>query len=212
MKKYLIALLMCASGCNSSSTGIDMTDKIVLPEPDKMRGLSFMQTLSVRASAQDWSSDELSLQDLSDLLWAANGVNRPSEGKRTASSAQNAQDIDLYILMDDGVFLYDAAHHALNKVVSGDHRSLVEVTNAPMVIVLVSDISRFRSGFDEYYQSWANIDCGIVSQNISLFCAATGLKTRPKAVTLAQAAIIHDTLVLNETQIVLLHHPVGYKK
>lgn len=212
MKKMLIAFLVCFGACNNTSTGVEMTGDLTLPDPDKTRGLTFMQTLSVRASAQDWSKSKLSMQDLSDLLWAANGINRPAEGKRTASSAQDAQDIDLFLLMDDGVFIYDAAHHSLNEVIDGDHRSMLEMTNAPLVVVLVSDISRFRSGFDDYYQSWANIDCGIVSQNISLFCAATGLKTRPKAVSLAQAEVIHRTLQLSDSQLVLLHHPVGYQK
>lgn len=67
-----------------------------------------MEVLSVRASAREWSDRDLSLQDLSDLLWAANGLNRPEEKKYTASSAQNAHDVDIYVFMKDGVYLNDA--------------------------------------------------------------------------------------------------------
>jgi hypothetical protein len=96
---------------------------IKLNEPNKKRGLPVMEVLSVRASAREWSDQELSLQDLSDLLWAANGINRPESGKRTASSAMNAQDVDIYVFRKDGAYLYDASRHALNLVVAGDFRS-----------------------------------------------------------------------------------------
>lgn len=78
----------------ATAAGQDL-ETIKLKDPDKKRGLPFMQALSVRASATEWSDRELSLQDLSDLLWAADGINRPGSGKRTASSAQNAQDVDI---------------------------------------------------------------------------------------------------------------------
>ncbi len=96
---------------------------IKLNEPNKTRGLPVMQALSVRASVRDWSDKELSLQDLSDLLWAANGINRPDSKKRTASSAQNAQDVDIYVFMKGGAYLYNAADQALVPVLAGDHRS-----------------------------------------------------------------------------------------
>lgn len=80
---------------------------IKLNEPNKTRGLSVMEALSVRASVRDWSDRDLSLQDLSDLLWAANGINRPDSRKRTASSAMNAQDVDIYVFLKEGVYLYD---------------------------------------------------------------------------------------------------------
>lgn len=213
---------------------------IKLNPPDKKRGLPLMETLAVRASVTEWSERDLTLQDLSDLLWAANGINRPDSGKRTASSAQNAQDVDIYVFMKDGVYLYEAKEHTLMPVVDGDHRlklflagppikapearpgQKVEVTEpaispakrppltAPIILLLVSDISRFRSGAQELKLEWAAIDTGIVSQNISLFCAATGLGTRPRASMDRQK--IRELLKLKETQFPLLNHPVGYKK
>jgi len=216
---------------------------IKLNEPNKKRGLPVMEALSVRASVRDWSEKDLSLQDLSDLLWAANGINRPDK-KRTASSAMNAQDVDVYVFLKDGAYLYDAAQHALIPVVAGDHRAEVTArpgggpggppgakpgapppakpqgppgggpggppSLAPVQIFLVSDISRFTRGTDELKLGWAAIDVGIVSQNISLFCAATGLGTRPRAGM--NTDLVRSLLKLKETQHPILNHPVGYLK
>jgi nitroreductase len=179
--------------------------------PDKTRGLPLMQALSVKASVREYSKKPLALQDLSDLVWAANGINRPDEGKRTASSALNAQDVDIYVFMDEGVFIYNAGKQVLDTVVSGDFRDLAGKTDAPVTLVLISEVSRFRFGTDLQRTAWANIDVGIVSQNISLFCAATGLKTCPKA-SFPGMDKIREVLKLKSTQYVILNHPVGYEK
>ncbi len=213
-----------------------------LNEPNKKSGLPVMEALAVRASATDWSEKDLSLQELSDLLWAANGINRPDSGKKTAPSAMNAQDVDIYVFMKDGVYLYEAKSHSLAQVASSDLRSecfpgrprrpqpsersgeqpvsppppagssatpQAQPGIAPVVLLLVSDISRFRAGSDEQKKEWAAIDTGIVSQNISIFCAATGLGTRPKSSMDREK--IRSLLQLKETQLPLLNHPVGYK-
>jgi hypothetical protein len=205
-------------------------EAIKLNKPNKERGLPFMETLSVKASTREWSDRDLSLQDLSDLLWAANGINRPDEKKCTASSAQNAHDVDLYLFMKDGVYRYDADVHALEPVLAGDFRSQLMMTppprpkdaggpppppppppsNPPIQIILVSDVSRFKFGPPELKPEWGAIDAGIVSQNISLFCAATGLATRPRASM--DKAVIEDLLKLNDTQHVFLNHPIGYSE
>jgi nitroreductase len=104
------------------------TQTLKLAEPNKKGGLPVMEALSIRASVVGWSDRELSAQDLSDLLWAANGINRPDIKKRTASSAMNAQDVDIYVFMKAGVYIYDAANHALNLVVSGDHRAEIRMS------------------------------------------------------------------------------------
>ncbi|MBN2093381.1 nitroreductase family protein [candidate division KSB1 bacterium] len=209
-------------------------ETIKLNEPDKKRGLPFMETLSVKASAEEWSEKELSLQDLSDLCWAATGINRPDEKKTTASSALNAQDVDLYLFMKDGVYLYDIANHELDPVLSGDYRSQIMrprppkptgapgippttppppspmPSNPPIQIILISDADRFRMGLPELRYEWGALDAGIVSQKISLFCAATGLKTRPRASMYKEK--IKTLLKLKDTQHIFLNHPIGYEK
>lgn len=93
-----------------------------LQPPDTPRGLPLMAALSVCTSASEWYDRELSWQDVSDLLWAANGISRAAEQKCTASSAMNAQDIDVYVFMKDGVYLDDAQNHELKRVIIGDYR------------------------------------------------------------------------------------------
>jgi hypothetical protein len=101
------------------------TKTIKLPDPTKKGGLPIMEAFSKRASDRSWADKDLSMQDLSNLLWTANGINRSDSKKRTAPSAMNAQDVDIYVIIKSGVYLYDAASHVLNLIVSGDHRSEV---------------------------------------------------------------------------------------
>jgi len=208
MKQMLVILIIIVF---TGSVQLQELKTVKLLNPDKKRGLPLMEALDIRASAREWSAEKLSQQDLSDLLWAANGVNRPSEGKRTASSAMNAQDIDIYVFLEDGIYFYDAPKHILNQVVAGDYRELPGKTEAPVNLVLITDISKFRANSDSLKIGWSNIDAGIVSQNISLFCAATGLKTRPRA-SFPGADKIRELLELKDSQYILLNHPVGYLK
>lgn len=185
-----------------------------LPPPDMHREMrSFMQALSFRASARTFDTAALSIQDLSDLLWAANGVNRPEEKKRTAPSAMNAQDVDIYLFTAKEVFLYDAFHHALIKVATGDYRTDLAagqdfVTRAPIVLLLVSDLSRFPRGTEDQKKQWAAMDVGIVSQNIALFCSAAGWRSRPRA--FMHIARLREVLHMSETMEPLLNVPVSY--
>lgn len=184
---------------------------IKLNTPDKTRGSSVMKALSDRHSDREYATRDLSLQDLSDLLWAANGINR-TDGKRTAPSALNKQDIDIYVIMKDGAYLYDAKTHTLKPVAKGDHRGAVAggqtfVKSAPVSLVLVSDLSRFGNT-DERTKLTAAIDGGIVCQNINIFCAAVGLSTVPRG-SMDQASL-KKILKLTDNQLLLMNNPVGY--
>jgi nitroreductase len=200
---------------------------VKLNAPDLKRGLPLMEALAVRASVRDFSEKELSLQDISDLLWAADGMSRPAENKSTAPSAMNAHDIRIYVFTKDGAYLYDSPKHHLLPVLAGDFRSQLMMarpprpaaasappppppSNPPLQIVLVSDGERFTRGDPGRKLEWGALDAGIVSQNISLFCAATGLKTVPRA--LLDKARIKELLALNDAQTVFLNHPVGYAR
>ena len=151
------------------------------------------------------------------MLWAANGINRPEEKKYTASSAMNAHDVDVYVVMKGGTYVYDADTHALNLVLSGDVRSetlrappSAEASEPPVQLVLVSNSTGFRTGSPELKYEWGALDAGIVSQNISLFCAATGLKTRPRASMNKDR--VREVLQLSDAHFVFLNHPAGYAK
>jgi SagB-type dehydrogenase family enzyme len=209
MKTFLYIIIFSLSGGLLFSQDLK---KIKLENPDMSRGLNVMQALEKRASASAFSSESLSSRDLSDLLWAAAGVNRTDSKKRTSPTAVNAQDIDLYVFLKEGVYLYDYMEHALTPVVKGDFRSIVagkqpDFAKAPVFVLMVSDISRFKTD-ESTKMSWAAMDAGIVSQNINIFCAAIGMNTRTRAYM--EQDKIRETLKLKETQYPMLNNPVSY--
>jgi nitroreductase len=184
---------------------------VKLNAPDLSRSTTMMKAFEMRASVTAVDSKDLSLQDLSDLLWAGNGINRPESGKRTAPSAMNSQDIDIYVFLSTGVYVYDAKNSTLNPVVAGDHRALFAgwgFENAPVFLLLIADISRYTRGDPAHILDMAKMDGGIVSQNIALFCAGAGLGTRPRAGMPAEE--LTKLLNLKPSQHLILNHPVGY--
>ena len=187
---------------------------IQLNAPNKDRGSSIMKALSDRHSTREFSTENLTIQDLSDLLWAANGVNR-EDGRRTAPTARNNQDIDVYVIMEKGAYIYDAPTHELQPVAAGDFRDLVAdrqdfAKDAPVSLLIVSDISRFTGLDIETQKQLGALDAGIVSQNIMLFASGCGLVTVPRAYMNKEG--LKKALNLSETQIPMLNTPIGYTK
>lgn len=191
-------------------------DKVIkLPKPNLKRAGTVMKALSERHSTREYASKALTMADLSDLLWAANGINRNDSGKRTAPSALNKQDVDVYVVMPEGSYLYDAKNHQLNLVAEGDHRGAVAggqafVKSAPLSLVLISDISRFGDVKNVRNQLMGAMDAGIVSQNISLFCSSASLATVPRASM--DFDQLKKVLKLKDSQMPMMNHPVGYFK
>lgn len=185
---------------------------IKLDAPDKNRGTSVMKALSERKSATEYSDKLLSHKDMSDLLWAANGINRADEGKRTAASAMNRQDVLIYAFTAEGVYFYDHKAHELQPVVTGDNRKLCgERGMAPLIILLVSDVAKFGEvGTPELRREFGAIDVGLVSQNIALFCSGNNIGTRPRAGMDREG--LKTLLKLEELQLPMLNHAVGYFK
>ena len=198
-----------------STASLAEAQTMELPQPDLTREGSVMKALQERHSTREFSQDTLSMQDLSDLLWAANGINRPESGKRTAPSALNRQDVDIYVVTARGCYLYEATGHALKRICTGDYRPAVAggqdfVREAPVSLVLVSDLSRMGNPADTGTQKASAIDAGIVSQNISIFCAAAHLATVPR-MSMDEAAL-RKALQLKAEQQLMLNHPVGFEK
>lgn len=144
------------------------------------------EALAERATHRDFSPEQLSDQELSDLLWAANGFNRPDVKKRTAPTAINRQEIDLYVCRADGAYFWDSASNVLVKVCNDDLRGFTGrigspenfALKAPIAIVYVIDYE--RQGMQARPQDafkYASVDCGFIGQNIYLHCAAAGLHT-----------------------------------
>lgn len=122
MKKIILSVLLLSIIMGLQAQELKV---INLNKPDKSRNVTLMQALDKRHSERAFANKQLTHQDLSDLLWAANGINRPSEGKRIAPSANNVQEVDVYVCMKDGCYLYDAKAHQLQPVAKGDYRSAV---------------------------------------------------------------------------------------
>ena len=183
-----------------------------LPTPDmKRQTIYVMETYKQRKSVREYSAKALSEQDLSDLLWAAQGQNR-EDGHLTSPTAMNRQEIRLYVFTEKSVSLYDPQANTLTQVASGDHRGIMAsgqdfVKNAPVVLLMVADMDKFRSN-NQHAQWMVAVDTGIVCENINLFCSAAGLCTVPRGTMDSKA--ISTLLGLNDNQIPLINNPVGY--
>jgi len=145
---------------------------ISLPKPQVTGGMPLMQALAKRQTTRTFAEKTLPLQTLSNLLWAAFGVNRPREVKkglgRTAPSAMNRQEVELYVVLADGSYVYEAEKNVLRPVVAGDSRAKVgpgEAAHAAVTIIYVADAKL----------SYAEVDTGFIGQNVYLFAASEGL-------------------------------------
>jgi SagB-type dehydrogenase family enzyme len=170
-----------------------------------------MQALAKRRSSREFARKPLPLPVLSSLLWAAFGVNRRAGG-RTAPSAINAQEIDVYVALPDGAYLYDARKHALRLVAGSDLRRITGyqdfVDDAPLDLVYVVDHSRMKMIPVASRESYASAAAGAIAQNVYLFAASSGLATVIRA--WIDRSAIADALGLTHDQHVLLSQTVGY--
>ena len=156
---------------------------IVLPGPDKTGGKPLMQVLNERQTTRSFTSDSLTLQQLSDLLWAGFGINRADQGKRTAPSAMNWQEIDLYVTLPGGSYLYIAGSHTLKFINNKDLRKETGgqsfVADAALNIVYVADMSKrgMKEGDvmkdSDLFMTYS--DAAFIAQNIYLYCASANL-------------------------------------
>ena len=170
---------------NLSSVLAQELKPIQLLKPQLDIGRPLMQALKDRRSSRAYSAEKLPLQVLSNLLWAAFGINRPESGRRTAASGGNRQDIDIYVAVADGVYIYDAKAHMLNPVLAEDVRSLsgrqtptVPLDDAPINLIYVWDgKKKSKTSTEEQNLNLAFAHTGFISQNVYLFCASEGLAT-----------------------------------
>jgi SagB-type dehydrogenase family enzyme len=184
---------------------------IKLSAPEKRGGLPLMEALSKRKSAREFAPTTLEMPVLSNLLWAACGINREGGG-RTAPSALNAQEIDIYVALPSGAYLYDAAAHALGLVAASDLRRVTGyqdfVDEAPVDLVFVADHRRMALIPVAQRAVYAAVAAGAISQNVYLFAASNGLATVLRA--WIDRGAIADALGLDHDQEVLLSQTVGY--
>ena len=190
-----------------------LAQNIDLPAPEKSGGMPLMDALAKRSTGREYDSRDLSPSQLSSLLWACFGINRP-DGKRTAPSAKNNQETDIYVILKEGAYIYDAKSNRLNLAVKGDLRRLAGTqdfaTNAPVTLVFVADGAKMGKWTAEEKRDFANIDAGYISQNAYLFCASEGLATGARASVDRKA--LGMKLNLRPDQMIVLAQSVGYPK
>ena len=201
MKRLVIFIVLIMG-----SLSYVIAQDIQLPAPNKTGGKPLMNALNERQSNRDFSDKELSAQTLSDLLWAAYGFNR--EDKRTVPSSQNRQEMDIYVFLKSGVYLYDAKNQQLILKVQGNNHAktgkqpFVEV--APVNLVYVANLDKASN------RDAALTDCGFIGQNVYLFCASEGL------ISVVRGSVdkdsVHSLLGLSDNQEALLAQTVGYQQ
>ena len=212
MKRFFLflAILGLVSTVNAQEL-----QTIKLNEPNKTGGSSIMEAFSNRKTGREFSDKKLSDQDLSDLVWATAGINRKDAGLRTAPSWRNYQDVDLYVCFPEGVYLYNAKEHTLDPFAKGNFYPLIAanqefVNDAPVILLLITDLSKMQEDNVLPQMVIAGLDAGIISQNISLFCAGKNMVTVPRG--FMEKEELKKVLKLKESQYIMLNHPVGYAK
>jgi len=185
-----------------------------LPEPNKTGGKPLMQAMNERHSSRDFIEKDLTQQQISDLLWAAYGINRPDEGKHTVATSRNIQDMEVYLTTKDGAYLYLPKEHAIQKVLNIDIREITGkqdfVKVAAANLVYVSDFSKAGNGTDEVKTMTAATHCGFIGQNVYLYCASEGLISVFRAYF--DNADVAKALNLSENKHVIYCQTVGYSK
>ncbi|MFA6448530.1 MAG: SagB/ThcOx family dehydrogenase [bacterium] len=209
----IFAALMAAMIFSVCAAAQDLKP-IKLPAPDMKGGMPLMEALKARSTSRDFSDKKLTQQQLSNLLWAAFGINRPELGKRTAPSAVNWQEIEIYVALQEGLFTYDAKNNELAPVLANDVRAATGIqayaAQAPVSLVYVADFSKMGTATKEDRILYSAADTGFISQNVYLYCASEGLSTFVRG--LVDKAALAKILNLRKEQKIVLAQSVGYPK
>lgn len=205
--------LILALAAAPTASAQDLTP-ITLPAPAMTGGKPLLDTLKLRASAREFAPDAIPPQTLSTLLWAAWGVSRP-DGRRTAPSASNRQEIDIYVTLPAGAYVWNAGTNTLTPVAAGDHRAATGAqpfpATAPLNLVYVADMAKVtRPATDPQQMLNIGANAGFIAQNVYLFCASEGLATVVRA--LVPKEDLAKALKLRENQVIVLAQTVGYPK
>lgn len=194
------------------SAGAQDTGTIRLPPPETAGGMPLMQALKARHSTREFAGKALPPQLLANLLWAASGVNRPDTGQRTAPSARDWREIDVYVVTADGAYRYDPPTHTLVRVAAGDLRKLAGVQDfvatAPLNLVYVANLDRMGEAGAEDKARYSAADTGFMAQNVYLYCASAGLAVVVRG--LIEREALGAALRLGRHQRIILAQTVGY--
>lgn len=189
-------------------------ETVPLPKP-RIRG-QFMKSLDDHVTIKGFSTKSLSDQVLANILWAGFGVTDQNTGRRTAQSAFNMQEIDIYVLSDNGTYRYDAQAHALETITGDDLRGIIAgqpyAMNAPVHLLYVADYGKAEKRVPESYRqkipSWSMLHTGLIAQNIYIYCAANDMTSVIREVGGAER--LHKALRLRDDQALIMSQAVGY--
>jgi SagB-type dehydrogenase family enzyme len=213
IRRYALPLFLVL-GLSPTLAAAQELRPLELPKPQTDGGRPLMQVLRDRHSTREFKPDKLPLQVLSNLLWAAFGINRPETGKRTAPSAMNWQEVDIYVALPEGLYVYDAKAHRLMPILAEDVRAATGgqdfVKGAPLNLVYVADLARTKDAGAEEKNFYTTIDVGFIGQNVYLFCASEGLATVVRG-TVDRAALA-KLMKLRPEQKIIVAQTVGYPK
>jgi nitroreductase len=203
------AALAAAQGTTAQEATV-----LELPSPRTDGGKPLIQALRLRRSIREYADRALPPQVLSDLLWAAFGINRPATGDRTAPYWRHIMVIDVYAAMANGVWLYEPKRHALLAHLRIDIRAQTGlqdfVGTAPLNLVYVAHGERMQDLSADERRLYASVDAGFIGQNVYLFCASEGLATVFRGAVDYQK--LASTLQLGTGQFVTFAQTVGYPK
>jgi len=208
-----------SSGQASSpqAQAVIQTDGVIkLNQPDLTKGISVMAALKKRKTERNISDKKLTLQQLSELLWAADGINRP-DGKRTSPAAMAKYAVDIYVVLPEGVYLYDVAKHELTLIVKGDFRNQSGMQDfvyiAPVNLVYVLNLKNWQDMSqpmpEQKRDRWIAVELGCIAQNVHLYCASEGLGTVIRG--MIDEKKFSEVIKVKPEQI-LLAQTVGYPK
>jgi uncharacterized protein with FMN-binding domain len=217
----LIGLVSCVGKTGESAISARELKPVKLLKPQTDGGGPLMRALQNRKSSRSYSKKKIPIQVLSNLLWAAFGINRPDSGRRTAPSALDWKETDIYVAFEEGIYLYDAESHMLNPIVRGDFRAVTGVTlqpfvkKAPVNLIYVADYKKMGilkgNIISDVEKDWyVAADTGFIAQNVYLLCASEGLSTVVRG--LVNRAELRKIMNLRPEQKITLAQTVGYPK
>jgi SagB-type dehydrogenase family enzyme len=202
-------LLMSASIFPGSLAAQDV---ILLVPPQTDGGMPLMKALKNRQTSREFAGKDLTNQQLSNLLWAACGINRPDVKKRTAPSAMNYQETDVYVSTAKGLFLYNAEKHSLTEILKDDIRDKTGkqefVKTAPVNLIFVADYAKMAKADEKTKEGYAMADAAFISENVYLFCASEGLATGVRA--WIDKDVLGKVMKLKPNQHIILGQAVGF--
>ena len=215
-KKFSIVLLavICAVLWGAPPARTQELRGIPLVKPQMDSGRLLMHVLKERKSSRTFSNKKLPIRVLSNLLWSACGINRPGTGKRTAPSAMNWQEIDIYVATAQGLYIYDPHGHKLDPVLAQDLRGLTGTqpfaSDAPVNLIYVADFAKMGNTPQDLKDFYSATDTGFIAQNAYLYCASEGLATVFRGSI--NREVLAQTMKLRPEQKIIAAQTVGYPK